>query len=68
MTKHPHTHSSQTNSPQNYFPPQNQRKSYSNIVQPSQRRSQNPPLSHISTDPLHQMNIQFVIPLLFHHP
>ena len=29
---------------------------YSNVVQPSQRRSQNPPLSYISTDPLYQMN------------
>ena len=55
MTKHPYTHLLQTNSPQNYIPPQNRRTSYSNIVQPSQR-SQNPPLSHISTDPLYQMN------------
>ena len=44
-------HSSQSN-----FPPQNQTTSYSNIVQSSQRRSRNPLLSHISTDPLYQMN------------
>ena len=35
---------------------QNQRIPYSNIVQSSQRRFQNPPVSHISTDPLYQMN------------
>ena len=34
----------------------NQKTSYSNIVQPPQRRSQNPPLLHISTDPLYQIN------------
>ena len=56
MTQHPYTHLSQTNSSQSNFLPQNQRTSYSNIVQPSQRRFQNPPLSHISTDPLYQMN------------
>ena len=56
MTQHPYAHLLQTNSSQNCFPPQNQRTSYSNIVQTSQRRSQNPPLSHISTDPLYQMN------------
>ena len=38
------------------MPLQNQRTSYSNIVQPLQRRSQKPPLSLISTDPLYQMN------------
>ena len=56
MTQHPYAHLLQTNSSQKSFPPQNQKTSYSNIVQPSQRRSQNPPLSHISTDPLYQMN------------
>ena len=35
---------------------QNQRIPYSNTVQSSQRRFQNPPLSHISTDPLYQTN------------
>ena len=44
MRQHPHTLSLQTNSSQNHFPPQNQRTSFSNIVQPSQRRYQNPPL------------------------
>ena len=52
MTHHPHAHSLQTNSSQSNFPPQNQRTSYSNIVQPSQRRFQNSPHSHISTDPI----------------
>ena len=52
MTQHPYEQLLQTNSTENNFPPQNQRTSYSNIVQPSQ----NPPLSHISTDPLYQMN------------
>ena len=62
MTQHPYAHSLQTNSSQtnpsrkSNFPSQNQRISYSTIVQCSQRRSQNPPLSHISTDPLYQMN------------
>ena len=56
MTRHPYAHLLHTNSPQNNFPPQPQRTSYSNIVQPFQRRSLNPPLSHISTDPLYQMN------------
>ena len=55
-TQHPYTHLLQTNPPQSKFPSQNQRTSYSNFVQPSQRRSQSPPLSHISTDPLYQMN------------
>ena len=49
-------HLLQTNSLQSNFPLQNQITSYSNIVQPAQRRSQNPPLSHISIDPLYQMN------------
>ena len=56
MTQHPYAHVLNTNVPQNNFPPQTQRTSYSNFVQPSQRRSQNPPLSLISTDPLYQMN------------
>ena len=56
MTQHPYAHLLQTNPSQRNFPSQNQRTSYSNIVQPSQRRSQNPPLLHISTDPLYQMN------------
>ena len=45
-----------TNSTQTNSSSQNQRIPYSNIVQSSQRRFQNPPLSHISTDPLYQMN------------
>ena len=56
MTQHPYALLLQTNSSQSNIPSQNQRTSYSNIVQPSQRRSQNPPLSHISTDALYQMN------------
>ena len=56
MTHHTYTHSIQTNSSQSSFPPQNQRLCYSNNVQSSQRRSQNPPLSHISTGPLYQKN------------
>ena len=52
MTHHPYEHLLQTNSPQKNLPSQDQRPSYPNIVQPFQRRSQNPPLSHISTDPL----------------
>ena len=52
--QHPYAHLSQTNSSQSNFPLQNQRTSYSNIVQPPQRRPQDPPLSHISTDPLYQ--------------
>ena len=56
MTPYPYKHLLQTNSSQNNVPTQNQRTSYSNILQPSQRRSQIPPLSHISTDTLYQMN------------
>ena len=56
MTQHPYAHLLQTNSSPSNFPLQNQRTSYSNIVQTPQRRSQNPPLSHISTGPLYQMN------------
>ena len=54
-THHPYAHLLQTNVSKNNFPPQNQ-KTYSNVVQYSQRRSQNLPLSQISTDPLNQMN------------
>ena len=54
-TQHPYAHLLQTNSSQSNFSLQNQRTSYSSIVKPPQRRSQNPPLSHISTDPLYQM-------------
>ena len=56
MTQHSYAHLLNTNFPQNNFPLQTQRTPYSNSVQPSQRRSQNPPLSHISTDPLYQRN------------
>ena len=45
-----------TNSTQTNSFSQNQRIPYSNIVQSARRRFQNPPLSHISTDPLYQMN------------
>ena len=45
MTQHPYAHILNTNEPQNNFPQQTKRTSYSNVVQPSQRRSQNPPLS-----------------------
>ena len=45
-----------TNSTQTNSFSQNQRIVYSNIIQSSQGRFQNPPLSHISTDPLYQMN------------
>ena len=56
MTQHPYEHLLQTNPVQSNFPSQNQRLSYSNIVQPSQRRYQNHPLSHIFSGPLYQMN------------
>ena len=56
LTHHSYTHPLSTNSTQTNSLPQNQRIPYSNIVQSSQRRSQNPPLSFISTDPLNQMN------------
>ena len=55
-TQHPYAFLRQTNSSQNQFPLQNQRKSYLNIVQDPQRRSQNAPLSLIYTDPLYQKN------------
>ena len=56
MTQHPYAHILNTNSLQKKFSRHTQRTSYSNIVQPSRRRSQIPPLSHISTDPLYQMS------------
>ena len=56
MTQHPYAHILNTNEPQNNPPQINKRTSYSNIVQPSQSRFQNPPLSQIYTDPLYQMN------------
>ena len=56
LTQHPYEHLLQTNPPQRNSPPQDQRSSSANFVQPAQRRSQNPPLTHISTDPLYQMN------------
>ena len=43
MTQHPYEHLLQTNSPQRNFPSQDQKPSYANIVQPTQRRYQNPP-------------------------
>ena len=55
LAHHSYTHSLSTNSTQTNFRLQNQRIPYSNIVQSSQRRSQNPPLPYISTDPLYQM-------------
>ena len=51
MTQHPYAHLIQKNLSQKNFPPQNQRTTSSNIEQHYQRRSQNPPLSQISTDP-----------------
>ena len=69
MTHHPYAHSLQTKSSQRNFPPQNQRISYSNYVQSSQRKHQNPPLSHKSTDPLYQMNQHTTyIPTTTYHP
>ena len=44
-TQHPYAHLLQTNYSQSNSPLQNQRTLYSSIVQPPQRRSQNPPLS-----------------------
>ena len=57
MTHHPYTHSLQTNFSQSIIYPQNKRLSYSNNVQSSLSRYQNPPLSHISTDPLYQITL-----------
>ena len=56
LAHHSYTHPLSTNSTQTNSPSQNQRIPYSNIVQYPQRRSQNPPLSYISTDPLYRMN------------
>ena len=56
LTHHPYIHSLSSNSTQINCFSQNQRIPYSNIVQSSQRRFQNPPLSYISTDSLYQMN------------
>ena len=56
LTHHSYTHPLSTNSTQTNSSSQNQRIPYSNIVQSSQRRFQNPPFSYISTDPLYQMN------------
>ena len=56
LTYHSFSQPLPTNSTQTNSFSQNQTISYSNIVQSSQRQSQNPPLPHISTDPLYQMN------------
>ena len=56
IAQYSYAHSLPTNSAQTSFLSQNQRIPSSNIVQSSQRRSQNPLLSYISTDPLYQMN------------
>ena len=56
LTHHSYTQPLPTNSTQTNSVSQNQRIPYSNIVQSSKRRFQNPPLSHLSTDPLYQMN------------
>ena len=56
ITHHPYTQTLPTNSTQTNSFPQNKRIPYYNIVQSPQRRFQNPPLSHISTDLLYQMN------------
>ena len=56
LKHHLYTQPLPTNSTQTNSFSQNQKIPYSNIVQPSQRQHQNPPLSHISTDPLYQMN------------
>ena len=52
LTNYSCAHPLSTNCVQTNSPSQNQRIPYSNIVQSSQRRYQNPPLSYISTDPL----------------
>ena len=56
LTHHSNTQPLPTNSTKTNSFPQNQRIPYSNIVQSSQRRFQNPPLSHLSTDPFYLMN------------
>ena len=59
-TQNPLTNSLQMNSSRNDFFSQSQATSYttsySHTTQPFPRRHQNPPLTHISTDPLYQMN------------
>ena len=59
-TQNPFIQLSRTTASQNIYS-QNQATSnpstsYSNIIQASQRRLQNPPLTHIPTDPLYQMH------------
>ena len=56
LTHHSYTHPLSTNSTQTNSSSQNQKIPFSNIVQSSQRRFQNPPFSYISTGPLYQMN------------
>ena len=56
LTHHSFPQPLPTNSTQTNSFSQNQRIPYSNIVQSSQRRFQNPPLLHISTDPSYQIN------------
>ena len=60
-TQNPFIQLSQTSTSQNNIYSQNQgtscpSTSYSHTTQSSQRRLQNPPLTHIPTDPLHQMH------------
>ena len=55
-THYPYAHPLSTNSAETNSPLRNQRIPYSYIVQSSQRRSQNPPLSYILIDPVYQMN------------
>ena len=60
-TQNPFIQLSQTSTSQNNIYSQNQgtsypSTSYSNTTQSSQRRLQNPPLTHIPTDPLYQMH------------
>ena len=59
-TQNPLTNTLQINSSRNEFSSQSQgisyTTSYSHTTQPFQRRHQNPPLTHISADPLYQMN------------
>ena len=59
LAHHSYTYRLSTNSRQTNSLSQNQRIPYSNIVQSSHRRSQNPPLSCISTDLLYQMNTTY---------
>ena len=56
LAHYPLAHPLSTISGQTNSPSQTQRIPCSNIVQSSQGRSQNHPLSYISTDPLYQMN------------